>query len=219
VSQLPDSLKLRVLAAAHQIPVAPRADQRLVVALKTTVAGALMLLALGAAGGPSHAAGRSLLAGASILAGVLALALGSTFLALPPRRSMLPAARVRLLAVALGVPLAVGAWLVLWHAAYADPFVRVGWRCFALTAASAPGPFWVLFSLSPRSDPRHPALTGASLGAAAGAWAALMVELWCPLAEPAHVAVGHVAPLVVLAVFGAAIGASVFRMRPVRSSF
>jgi hypothetical protein len=197
--------------------VAPRTDQRLAVALKATIAGALMLLALGVAGGPSHAAGRSLLAGTSILAGVMALAVGSTFLTLPPRRSMLPPARVQLLSVALGVPLLVGVWLVLWHSTYADPFVRIGWRCFTLTAASAPGPFWVLLSLSPRRDPRHPALTGAALGAAAGSWAALMVELWCPLAEPAHVAVGHVAPLVLLAALGAGIGARLFRLRPVPS--
>jgi hypothetical protein len=38
-----------------------------------------------------------------------------------------------------------------------------------------------------------------------------MVELWCPLATPDHVALGHVAPLVLLVAAGAAIGGRLFR--------
>ena len=44
-------------------------------------------------------------------------------------------------------------------------------------------------------------------GAAAGAWAAVMVELWCLLALPEHILVGHVLPLVALAAAGAALSA------------
>jgi hypothetical protein len=49
----------------------------------------------------------------------------------------------------------------------------------------------------------------------AGAWAAVMVELWCPLAVHEHVLVGHVLPLVVLALAGSAVGVRVFRLRRV----
>jgi peptidoglycan/LPS O-acetylase OafA/YrhL len=126
---------------------------------------------------------------------------------------MLSPARGLLLGVAVGVPLLVGAWLVLWHGTYEDPFTRVGWRCFALTALTTPWPFAVLVSASRRVEPRHPGTTGAALGAVAGAWAAVMVELWCPLSVHAHVLVGHVLPLVVLVLAGAAFGARTFRLR------
>ena len=116
---------------------------------------------------------------------------------------------------AIGVPLLVGAWLVLWHATYADPFVRRGIRCFALTAMTAPCPFAALAFASRRVEPRHPGTAGAALGAVAGAWAAVMVELWCPLSAQAHVLVGHVLPLFALALGGAAVGARIFRLRRV----
>jgi hypothetical protein len=47
----------------------------------------------------------------------------------------------------------------------------------------------------------------------AGAWAAVMVELWCPLAVQEHVLVGHVLPMLALALAGAAFGARAFRVR------
>ena len=92
---------------------------------------------------------------------------------------------------------------------------RIGWRCFALTALTAPWPFATLVSASRRVEPRHPGLTGAALGSVAGAWAAVMVELWCPLAVHSHALVGHVLPLFALALAGAAIDARMFRMRRV----
>jgi hypothetical protein len=49
----------------------------------------------------------------------------------------------------------------------------------------------------------------------AGAWAAVMVELWCPLAAHGHVVVGHVLPLLALALAGSAIGVRMFRLRRV----
>ena len=126
---------------------------------------------------------------------------------------MLSPPRGVLLGVAVGVPLLVGAWLVLWHGAYTDPFTRSGWRCFALTIMTAPWPFAALAYASRRAEPRHPGTAGAALGAVAGAWTAVMVELWCPLAVHDHVLVGHVLPLVVLALAGAALGVRMFRLR------
>ena len=49
----------------------------------------------------------------------------------------------------------------------------------------------------------------------AGAWAAVMVELWCPLAVHEHILVGHVLPLLVLTLAGAAIGVRMLRLRRV----
>jgi hypothetical protein len=149
--------------------------------------------------------------GAWIVVGLAALALTVTSLVRPPRRSMLPPPTVRLLAVAIGVPVVVGAWLLGWHAAYADPFTRFGLRCFALTVALAPWPFAALAAVAPRTFPDRPWILGAALGAAAGAWAAVVVELWCPLADPRHVAIGHVAPLVALVALGALVGPRLLR--------
>jgi hypothetical protein len=164
-----------------------------------------------ACGGPSHASGRPPAVAAWILVGLAALAVAVTTLVLPPARSMLPPPTVRLVAVAIGVPVVVGAWLLGWHAAYADPFTRFGLRCFALTVALAPWPFVALAAAAPRMLPDRPWTLGGALGAAAGAWAAVVVELWCPLADPRHVAIGHVAPLLALVLAGALLGPRLLR--------
>ncbi|BDG01481.1 NrsF family protein [Anaeromyxobacter oryzae] len=216
----PDSLKLRVLEAVRQRPV-PRRTDRLpatvaLAALATLAMSAVLQwgpLLFGDVGGVTHALGRPVESGGWILAGTVALALSSSLLVLPVRRSMLLPSRGLLLGVAIGVPLLVGAWLMLWHTTYDDPFTRVGWRCFALTAMTAPWPFVTLAYASRGLEPRHPRTAGAALGTVAGAWAAVMVELWCPLAVPDHVLVGHVLPLVALALAGAAIGVRIFRLR------
>ncbi len=214
----PESLKLRVLAAARWNPAPERTDRFLPGLGLTALAAVAMVGVLALAGGPfhAHAAGRPAASGAWIVAGTLALAVAATWLSLPRRRSMLSPARGQLLAVAIGVPVLFGSWLLLGHTTYDDPFVRAGFRCFALTAATAPWPFLALAYLGRRLDPRHPALAGAALGATAGAWAAVMVELWCPLAAPDHVVVGHLLPLALLALAGSAYGAWKFGLRRVR---
>lgn len=215
----PDALKLQVLEAVRQRPVPPRAEQRpataaaavlAVLAMAATVQWAPRLL--GDAGGLGHAVGRPGAIGAAIAAGCVALALAATR-ALRPGRSMLAPPRALLLGIALGVPLLAGAWLGLWHGTYDDPFTRTGWRCFALTALTAPWPFAALVRARHLVEPRHPAAVGAALGAVAGAWAAVMVALWCPLSAASHVVVGHVLPLAALALAGAAFGARAFRLR------
>ena len=216
----PESLKLRVLEAVRQRPTPPRKDPLpLMLALVALAAFAMSLVVLwvppllGEVGGPAHAAGRPASSGAWVLAGGAILALSATWLVLPSRRSMLAPPRGLLVGIAVGVPLLVGAWLVLWHPTYADPFVRTGWRCFALTLLTAPWPFVALVHASRRLEPRHPGSAGAALGSVAGAWAAVMVELWCPLANEGHVLRGHVLPLLVLALAGAVVGARTFRLR------
>jgi hypothetical protein len=199
---------------AERVP--PRADRRWVAPGLALLAALAMGALLVAWGGPAHAAGRPAAAGAGVVIGMLAVAAAATWSVVPGRRSMLGRPRGRLLAVVLGVPLLVALWLLLWHARYVDPFAREGLGCFALTAATAPWPFALLVHLSRRFDPRHPALAGAALGSAAGAWAALLVELWCPLADPGHVAVGHLLPLVLLTLAAAGIGGRLFSLPKAR---
>jgi hypothetical protein len=214
---LPEGLKLRVLALVAAEPVPARTDRRLRGAgLALLAAVAMPAMVMVWEEGLSHAAGRPAAIGSWVVGGMLALALVSSWSVLPARRSMLGPPRGQLLAVALGVPLFVLLWLLLWHTSYADPFVRVGYMCLSLTAATAPWPFALLVHLSRRFEPRHPRVLGAALGSASGAWAALMVELWCPLADPAHVAVGHVLPLLLLSLAGAGFGGRLFALRRAR---
>lgn len=209
------SLKQRVLEAARGHPVPKRPD---LASERLPIPAAMLLLAAGAmsvvlwiAGGPAHAAGRPLEVSAWVVAGTALLAIAATALALPPARSMLPRARGQLLAVMAGVPLLIGLWVGLWHTAYADPYTARGFRCFALTALTAPWPFAALLALRRRFDPVQPLLSGGALGAAAGAWSAMMVELWCPLSSAGHVALGHVAPLVLVVLAGAVAGGLLLR--------
>jgi hypothetical protein len=216
----PESLKLRVLQAVQQRPM-PRRPDRLPSTVGLAVLAAAIMFAVvqwvphlfGDVGGLAHAVGRPAASGLGIVAGIAVLALASTWYLSPLRRSMLSPARGLLLGVAIGVPLLVGAWLMLWHTTYQDPFTRSGWRCFVLTLLTAPWPFVALAYASRRFEPRHPGTVGAALGTVAGAWAAVMVELWCPLAELEHVLVGHVLPLLVLALVGSAMGRRLLRLR------
>jgi hypothetical protein len=203
---LPDLLKPRVLRLVSAEPAPTRSDRWLPAVGLALLALVAMTSLLMAWGGPAHAVDRPAAIGSWVVGGMLALAAAASWSVLPARRSMLGPPRGQLLAVALGVPLFVGLWLLLWHTSYVDPFERVGLRCFALTSATAPWPFALLVHLSRRFEPRHPGLMGAALGAAAGAWTALMVELWCPLADPGHVAAGHVLPLVMLTLVAAGLG-------------
>ena len=214
---LSSSMKDRVLAAARQQPSPARRP-----ALPAWLPGAVAALGMASVyalwGQPYHSAGRPAEVGARIVVGLAALAVTVTWLVLPHRRSMLSPATSRLLVVAVGVPVIVGAWLVGWHAVYADPFTRFGLRCFAFTVALAPWPFAALAVVAPRMHPDRPWILGAALGAAAGGWAAVVVEVWCPLADPQHVAIGHVAPLVALVGLGALVGPRLLRTRAGASS-
>jgi hypothetical protein len=86
-------------------------------------------------------------------------------------------------------------------------------HCFALTLAAAACPLVGLSMARRSSDPMHPVASGSALGVACGACAGVMVDLWCPVAAPRHVLVGHILPMGVLALFGAALGARVIAMR------
>ena len=80
-------------------------------------------------------------------------------------------------------------------------------RCFGVSLLFGIVPL-ITFLLARRgSDPVHPRSLGAALGAAGGLWAATLVDLWCPVAFPVHVVLGHVLPALLLAAVGAVLGA------------
>ena len=78
--------------------------------------------------------------------------------------------------------------------------------CIVFSFLCALGPLVAFALIRRRSDPVAPRLTGAAIGAAAGAWGALSVELHCGHASAEHMLVGHLMPVALLALVGVAVG-------------
>lgn len=93
---------------------------------------------------------------------------------------------------------------------------RIGLKCFGMILAAAACPLVGLSRARRSSDPLHPVASGAALGVASGVCGGVMVGLWCPVAAPMHVLVGHILPMGALALIGGALGARVIAMRPRR---
>jgi hypothetical protein len=64
-----------------------------------------------------------------------------------------------------------------------------------------------------RSDPVRPAVTGAALGAIAASWGGGIIAIQCRHPEPLHVALGHVAPIALMALVGAVVGSRLLSLR------
>ncbi len=208
-------LKARILAAAQASPSPTRrptiVSTRLLVPVATVLAGCLYL----AFDGVRHGQGRP----PGFLAASIAVWTGAAILSLwsvvgttrsPPGRP-----RGWLLAVALGMPLLVLVSVLALSAVAntaAVPVVamhRPGLRCLVMTVAAAVVPVLAFLFVRRGSDPVHPASHGAAIGASFGAYAGIMVCLWCPDPSALHAVLGHVAPLLLLALFGAGVGARV----------
>jgi hypothetical protein len=211
-------LKERVVAAIRRSPSpvrsAVRREARGVLLAGLAVATTLFF----AAGGMHHALGRPawfLGASLTLWAAVALVALRAAW------RGGIAFGAGSLTSLAVVV---VGAPAVLLVASLAfaevDPALTrlhsqsVSLHCFALTLAAAAFPLVGLSRARRSSDPMHPVASGAALGVACGAFAGVMVDLWCPVAAPSHVLVGHILPIGVLALLGAAVGARVIAMRP-----
>lgn len=119
-----------------------------------------------------------------------------------------PRAVLRGLIVAL--PLVLFAWKVGVSSFFPggtdwDP-ARVGLRCLGVGHLVGLPVLAGFFVARWRTDPLHPGLTAAALGATAGVFAALLVDLWCPVGHPGHVLLGHVLPVVSLTLLAWALG-------------
>jgi hypothetical protein len=85
--------------------------------------------------------------------------------------------------------------------------------CLVATSVLSLGPLFALGYLRRGSDPVHPRATGAAIGAAAGAWGGVLIDLHCGIVHPLHVALAHVMPIAVYALIGAALGSRLFGLR------
>jgi len=80
---------------------------------------------------------------------------------------------------------------------------RPGFRCLVVSLSCGAPLLMAAVLVAGRMLPLRPAMTGAALGTGVGLMAAVLVDLWCPVAYLPHLLLGHVAPLVVLALAGA----------------
>jgi hypothetical protein len=210
-------IKARILADIEAIPSPSRSTSYLyawlVLPSSIIVAAALFF----AFDGLNHGRGRALWFFVASCAGWAAVAALSMWAAFMRGRSAVGRSRALLLAVAIGTPAVLFAMMFGLAAAHPEVTLvhpeRIGFKCLGLTVAAAAFPLIALALIRQESDPVHPVATGAALGSACGASAGVMVEMWCPVASPQHVMVGHIAPIVFMALLGANLGARVIAMR------
>jgi hypothetical protein len=210
-----EATKERILAAARRerAPTRAAAIARSVVGVGLSVAA--MLAVFLAAGGPrpSHALDpvarpHDLVLETAVGAAVIA-ALAVAVLAARGRSTLGRGRRV-LAVFIVAVPLLLLGWKVAWTALHTGMMApwpkRIGLRCLGLSLSMGLGPPVALALVRRDGDPLHPVLTGAALGIAAGAWAWVLLDLWCPIAYLPHLVLGHVLPMALLAAFGALLG-------------
>jgi len=214
---LAPDLKRRILAATASEPSPTRRQRRIRSAARIASALAVPLLLFALVGGPRFGP-RPLGLVAMTAIGTSGIAAIALFVAVGRGSSMLGRSRRRLIATAASVPVAFLLWKVAatWgvpHMMDAWP-TRPGLRCFALTALLAAWPAVALVWERLGSDPVHPRELGVALGVAAGAAAATLVDLWCPVGHVPHLLGGHVAPILLLGALGALVGGRALAVRP-----
>jgi hypothetical protein len=212
-----DELKARILAAAHQTAAPIRRTVRTRVVLLLSVVALVIFGAFHAEGG-IHWSGRPpyFIIGTGI--GWAVIAFVASWLGARRGRSMVGRPSSLLWTAAVGTPVLLFVWSLLWNFLYPETFHvcadRIGLVCLDLTLTIASLPLLALVVWRSRGDPVHPGATGAALGAAMGAWAALTITLSCECTNPAHVLLGHVFPVVLLVAAGFAMGRWVALSRP-----
>ena len=191
---------------APEEPLLTRTQARQAAGVFVVVSLSVAILVFDLAGGLHHGADRPasttlLLTGGWTLAAVLLTWLACTRAGSIDER--------RLVGGAALAPMALFLWMTSFHGTYVEPFEASGFRCLGFTIVIATVPLFGFMLLRRGPSPRSPEALGAIGGAMCGAWAAVVVELWCPLTSAPHALVGHVAPLALLVAAGALVGGRV----------
>jgi len=219
VTSLSPELRERILSAAKKAP-APTRQQTTRTTAIVLIAGFGSALALFLSIGGYVGGNRPASYMAMSIAGWLAMALIASWGAFGRGGSMLgrPASWLGTIAVCT-TPL-LGAWIMLgalgWPGTASQscpPEVDAG--CLKFTIILSLAPFAAFLFARRNSDPVHPRVTGAALGAASGAWGALCMNAHCSCAAPLHQFIGHAVPITLLAVVGFLVGGLVLRVREV----
>ena len=210
-------LRARVLAAAQSTPSRTRPRGRRIAWVASAGAVAFGLLGFVWIGGLDHSVGRPRALTFGLAAGWAAASLVLSWLVLARGGSTLARSPRLLVAAAAVTPALCFGWMSLFAGRYDEPFARVGYRCMAYTLVMAAAPLATFLLLRRGSEPRHPSAPGAAAGAMSGAWAGVLIDLWCPLTNAPHVLVGHVLPLALLVGVGALAGSRLLGVRTLRA--
>jgi hypothetical protein len=207
---LPPELRDRILAAVEREPVPTRTAgiRRSVIAVGIgfgSLLASLVCLGVQPHGRPSG----------YILALFLAwvpIAAVATWAGVSRGRSMLGRPAGWLVAVIVLTPVALmAAWFGIalgWPTILHDASgVHQHVVCDIATLAFSVGPLLAFGAVRRRSDPVAPHLTGAAIGTAAAAWAALALHLVCGFTAPLHILLGHILPIALVALVGAVLTA------------
>lgn len=212
----PADLRSRVLAAVRQEPAPIRAEVRARTARLLILALGASLAVFSTAGGARIGERPSSLViltsvGAAVLAGI------AVYFAFTRGGSMLGRSRPLVGFVMVGCALGLFSWKYGVSAHYrgmTDRWPsRPGLKCFALAVAIGLFPLVGALVARRRSDALAPAATGAAFGAATALGAAMLVDLWCPVAYVPHLLLGHLLPVAVLSAVGAVGGRLLLSMR------
>ncbi len=216
MTPLPPGLKGRILASVDEEPSATRKDA-LTQTVVTAIAGSVAALGLFLLLGGFHPGSRPVPFIVGTAAGSSFVAFVAAWGAFGRGQSMLGRSRRMLFAITIATPLVLFAWMALWSVVYPETRAvwpgRIGLRCLVLSLAMTAWPLAVITRLRREKNPTHPGLTGAARGSAIGSLAWVVVDLWCPIANPAHIAVGHALPLIILSMYGAWIGSRMMGVR------
>jgi hypothetical protein len=212
----PPDLRARVLAAAQREPTRTHAAGVRARALAVVIGFGCSLAAVALLG--PKLGGRPAGYVALVLAAWAAIAGLATWAGVARGRSMLGRPmpwRVVASTLTPAILLAVAlAGSLLWPALLAQQAgLGQHLECHAFTILFALGPLVAFAVIRRGSDPIAPRVSGAAIGAAAGAWGAVAIAGICRCGEPSHVLFGHVLPVAVLALLGLLLGDRVVAVR------
>ena len=148
--------------------------------------------------------------------GSMVVTIGAAIAGVRRGRSTLGRTRSRLLTVALLTPILLLSWRIAMSARYPGMMIdwpdRPGLRCLVMSLVLAQIPLMGLLWMRRDSDPIHPRSTAAALGALAGAFGWVLVDLWCPVSHVTHLLIGHALPLL-LTITTSVLLASIVKLR------
>jgi hypothetical protein len=215
-------LKRRILARVAEQPSPTRPTTRRIDAVIATIVAVVVVGIFFALGGVRDGgAPRSLPLMIGTFTGTLAITIAVAMLGVRHNTSMLGRPRSHLLLIIIAAPLLLFAWKVLYSSLFDGGLEffwpqRVGHKCLGLSLLLGILPLSMLARLRRGHALRSPRASGATLGLLAGMIATTLVDLWCPVAHPAHVAYGHILPILLLVAVGAGIGATWLDVRKAR---
>ena len=201
-----DDLRARVLAAAAATPSTTRAKAGRIGAAAVAASITIAVTVFELIGGFGHSASRPLSITLAIAGGWFAVSAFLTWLVIGRGGSTMARRPILLVLAALAAPVLIFFWMHLFHGTYPDPPFKIGYRCLSYTLIMSALPLGAFLALRRAVEPRHPAALGAAAGAACASWGGALMDLWCPITDPMHILVGHVAPLVGAVAVGAIFG-------------